>query len=113
MAAMAARAETAVLAVLPSEQMALQAEAVPQPQVVTPLVGMVATVAPVEQVVLAQVRAQEAMVAEVVREAQVVMPRVVVQAPALQWFALRRKVVPERVAPEGHEVLAALVEPVE
>lgn len=113
MAAMVARAEMVVQVVLPLEQMALQAEAARQPQVVMPLVGMVATAAPAGLVVLVLAQAQGAMVAVEERGAQVVMPQGGAQAPALQWFALRRKVVPERVAPEGQEVLEVLVERVE
>ena len=84
MVAVAAKAAMAVLEVLPSEQMALQAEAVPQLQVVTLLAATVVTVVPAGLVVLALVPALVAKVAVVVPEVQVVMVREGAQAPVLQ-----------------------------
>ena len=108
----AARAAMAAPEVLPSEQMALQAEAVPQLQVVTLLAATVVTVALVELVVLALVPALVAKVAVVAPEVQVVTAQEGAQAPVLQWFALHHRVAPGRVAPEVRKVLAVLVEPV-
>ena len=113
MVAVAARAAMAAPEVLPSEQMALQAEAAPQLQEVTLQVATAVMVAPAGLVVLALVLALVAKVAVVAPEVQVVMAQEGAQAPVLQWFALRRKVALGRVAPEVRKVLAVLVEPVE